>query len=209
MATIRKQLTLKEATGTKVPNFLPVTPIAVFTINEINTLLAGTMPVPEGIRFHFEKAADNAAVGLIAVSLGVKLTDSPAGGTTVMNVEITSGTKKYLWRGTESRDLTVEQYRTQFPMQADKAASRDGITNVCVFFSRLDLKEILAQEGATQLALFPQTLSRTFITSPQFIEETFDTLVAVGLNSAGTALDMQIMSEVPCPPHCGDDYPPQ
>jgi hypothetical protein len=205
MATIRKQLTLKEATGTKVPGILPAIPIATFDMNEINTLLAGTTPVPEGIRFHFEKAPDNSTAGLIAVSLGVKLMPSPAGGTTVMNVEITSGTKRYLWRGTESRDLTQEQYRTQFPTQADKATSRDGISNACVFFSRLDLKEVLAQDGATHIAFFPQRLTRTFTT----IEETFDTLVAVGLNRAGTALDIKIMSELPCPPHCGDDYPPQ
>ncbi len=206
MVTIRRQLTLKEALGTKVPNFVPATPIATFTTDELNVLLGGTTPVPEGIRFHFEKAADNTTVGLIAVSLGVRLVDSPAGGTTVANIEMTSATKKYLWHGTQQRQLTVEEYHTQFPGQATKGAvGRDGISNACVFFSGNDLREIRAQTGVVEIAFFRNTISRKF--DPALVEENFDTLVAIGRNSAGATVGLQIQSELPCPPHCGDDYP--
>ena len=202
MATIQKKITLKEAVGTKFSGTLPATPIATFPIEEINVLLAGTTPVPEGIRFHFEKAAGNTTVGLIGVSLGVHPVDSPAGGMSVVNFEITSATKKYVWHGTQHKQLTDEEYRSQFPSQANKTSSRDGISNACVFFSRLDLKEIGSQAGITHMAFFLTTIERTFTSV-----EVFDTLVAVGLDSAGVKLGLQIRSEDPCPPHCGDDYP--
>lgn len=205
MATIQKQLTLKESLGTKVPGILATAPVATYTATEISTLLAGTSPVPEGIRFHFEKASGDITVGLIAVSLGVVSVPSASGGTEIHNLELTSATKKYLRRGSSTADLTAQEYLTQFPGQQVKAVSRDGITNACVFFSRTDLREILNQEGIGRIAFFPATIERTFTALP----ETYATLVAVGLNSAGTAQGVQIRSELPCPPHCGDDYPPE
>lgn len=207
MATILHQLTLKEVLGTKIPAVPQSAPIAKYTGAEINTLLAGTSPVPEGVRFHFEKAAGNFTVGLIAVSLGVRPIDNPAGGTEIHNFEITSATKNYLRRDNTGAgtDLTATQYRDQFPTQGVKASSRDGITNACVFFSRTDLREVLTQEGVTGIALFLSSIERTFTTS---VVETYDTLVVAGLNSTGAIQGSVIIrSESPCPPHCGDDYP--
>jgi len=205
MATIQKQLTLKESLGTKVPAFVQATPVARYTASEINTLLAGTSPVPEGIRLHFEKAPGNSTVGLIAVSLGVVSVPSLSGGTELHNLELTSATKKYLRRGGNTADLTAQEYRAQFPGQQIKATSRDGITNACVFFSRTDLREILNQEGITGVVFFSTTIERTFTS----LAETFDSLVAVGFSGSGTTQGIQIRSELPCPPHCGDDYPPE
>lgn len=206
MATIVKQLTLRESLGSRVsiPTAAPV--IATYTAGEISTLLAGTSPVPEGIRFHFEKDAGNATVGLIAVSLAVQSVPSAFGGSELHNLELTSATKKYVRRGAGTADLTASQYAAQFPEQQVKGVSRNGITNACVFFSRNDLQAILNQNGIAGIAFFPANIVRSFITNQP---ETFDSLIAAGTNDAGTPQGLAILSELPCPPHCGDDYPPQ
>lgn len=205
--TILKQLTLRESIGTKMTGPFPATRLATFTASEISTLLAGTSPVPEGIRFHFEKNAANSTVGLIAVSLGVVAVPSAAGGTELHNRELTSGTKKYLRRNgdrTVSEDLEASEYQARFSTQQNKASATNGITNACVFFSRTDMQEILNQDGVTGIAFFPSSIVRAFTALP----ETYDTLLAVGISGAGTPSGIQIRSELPCPPHCGDDYPP-
>ncbi|MCB0529163.1 MAG: hypothetical protein KDC61_05075 [Saprospiraceae bacterium] len=205
MATILKQLTLADAQGTKVLNFVPTAFIARFTADEINTLLLheSSNSEPQGIRFHFEKNTVNATVGLIAVSLGVISIPDGSGGTVLHNRELTSGIKKYLRRGAATADLTATEYQTQFPDQREKLNSPNGITNSCVFFSRTDLQEILGQSGVTGIAFFSTTIERTFTAT----REIYDSLVAVGTDSGGATLGMQIRSELPCPPHCGDDYP--
>lgn len=206
--TILKQLTLRESLGTKITGPLPATRFAAFNAGEISTLLAGTSPVPEGIRFHFEKNAGNNTVGLIAVSLGVVAVPSAAGGTELHNRELTSATKKYLRRNgdrTVSEDLEASEYQARFSTRQNKAAATNGITNACVFFSRTDLQEILNQSGVTGIAFFPSSVVRTFTALP----ETYDTLLAVGITDAGAPSGIQIRSELPCPPHCGDDYPPE
>lgn len=205
--TILKQLTLRESLGTKTTGPIPATRLATYTASEISTLLAGTSPAPEGIRFHFEKTAGNSTAGLIAVSLGVVAVPSASGGTELHNLELTSATKKYLRRNgnrTVSEDLEAPEYQSRFASQQEKAVATNGITNACVFFSRTDLQEILGQDGVTGIAFFPATIVRTFTALP----ETYDTLLATGITDAGTTAGIQIRSELPCPPHCGDDYPP-
>ena len=204
MATIQTLLTLKEAEGTRLASPLPANPIASFAAADINTLLAGTNPQPEGIRLHFQKTTDNATVGLIAVSLGLILVDNPSGGTSVSNMEMTSSTKKYVQRGSQgSGEHTASEYRALFPSLNDKFSGN----NTCVFFSRFDLKNILNQAGVTGIAFFPASIQRSF--TPDAPEQ-FDTLIAAGINDAGQPQgSLKIRSELPCPPHCGDDYPPK
>jgi hypothetical protein len=192
-----RQLVLKELTGTKTNVTLTDSPIAVYTEAELETLLAGPDPVPEGIRFHFDRPVGAVTVGLIAVSLTVVA----LGNTQLRNFEFTSGTKKYVRRGAKTESLSPEQFRQELPALAFKGGG-DNVS-VCVFFSRLDLRELLDQPEITKIAFFPATIQRSFTA----VAETFDTLVAVGQTSRGVTQGLQIRSELPCPPHCGDDYP--
>ena len=59
MATIQKQLTLKESKGQIIESPVTGAHIAIYSETEIRAMLEGTNPTPEGIRFHFEKAFDN------------------------------------------------------------------------------------------------------------------------------------------------------
>lgn len=196
---IIRQLALKELTGTKLSTDLPKSqPIAVYSEAELETLLAGTNPEPQGIRFHLDRpSGGTTTVGLIAVSLIVV----PFGKTMLRNSEFASGNKKYVQRGTTNAELTTEQFQTQFASLALKGTS--GNNSVCVFFSRTDLREILDQQGITRIAFFPTTIQRNFTGR----SEDFDSLLAIGQTSVGITGGIQIQSEMPCPPHCADDYP--
>ncbi|MBC7773913.1 MAG: hypothetical protein H7246_00635 [Phycisphaerae bacterium] len=198
---IFRQLVLKQLIGTPVPEFVPTTPIAVYTETEIETLITGDNPMPEGVRFHFDRPSGTETVGLVAVCL----TAAPIDNTMLRNFEFTSGTKKYVHRTKTSSTanfLDAEGFRSMFASVAFKGGG-GGNNSVCVFFSRTDLRMILDQTGVSRIAFFPSTIQRSFTTTPQ----NFDTLVAIGQTSAGALMGVQIRSELPCPPHCGDDYP--
>lgn len=196
---ILRQLILKQMIGTESPGFIPTTPIAVYNENELETLLSGDNPEPEGIRFHFDRASGGETVGLVAVCLILV----PIGSTMVRNFELSDATKKYQQRGATSAALTAEQFRAlpQFTSIASKGGS--GNQNVCVFFSKLDLRRLLDQPEITRIAFFPASIQRNFTGTDQ----TFESLVAIGQTSNGTTQGLQLLSELPCPPHCGDDYP--
>jgi hypothetical protein len=194
---IIRQLTLKQMLGIKTTTVLPAAPIAVYSEAEIETLLAGTNPEPEGIRFHFDRPSGQTTVGLIAVSIALR----PIGNTEVSTFELTSDTKEYVQRGSTNKNLNAAQFRENFPTIGEKGQS--GNNNVCVFFSRFDLRELLDQAGITRIAFFPANIERNFTGKT----ESFDTLLAVGQTAAGVTQGLQIRSELPCPPHCGNDYP--
>jgi hypothetical protein len=195
---IIRQLTLRQMLGTQTTETLPAAPLAVYSEAEIETLLAGDDPQPEGIRFHFDRPAGSVTVGLIAVSLVLV----PVGNTAVSTFEFTSDTKKYVQRGATNASLSKEQFKEAF--QALDTKGQAGNTSVCVFFSRLDLRQLLDQPGITRIAFFPSSIQRNFTGAIL----NFDTLLAIGQTSAGVTQGLQIRSELPCPPHCGDDYPP-
>lgn len=195
---IIRQLTLRQMLGTQTTESLPATPIAVYSEAEIETLLSGNDPQPEGIRFHFDRPAGRVTVGLIAVSLVLV----PVGNTAVSTFEFTSDTKKYVQRGATNALLSRAQFQETFPALATKGQA--GNASVCVFFSRLDLRQLLDQPGITRIAFFPSSIQRNFTGDLQ----SFETLLAVGQTSAGVTQGLQIRSELPCPPHCGEDYPP-
>ncbi len=198
---IFRQLVLKQLVGTPVPDFAPTTPIAVYTQTEIETLISGDNPSPEGVRFHFDRPVGTETVGLVAVCL----ITVPVENTMLRNHELTTGTKKYVHR-TNTRStanfLEAENFRTMFASVAFKGGG-GGNNSVCVFFSRTDLQNILDQPGVSRIAFFPATIQRSFTS----VAQNFDTLVAVGQTSAGALTGIQLRSELPCPPHCGDDYP--
>lgn len=194
---IFRQLTLRQMLGTKTTEALPVSPIAVYTEAEIETLLSGTDPQPEGIRFHFDRPSEQDTVGLIAVSLAL-VSVSP---TEVRNFEFTNDTKRYVQRGATNASLSAGEFKANFRTLASKGQA--GNNSVCVFFSRLDLRELLDQEGITRIAFFPARIERNFTGNA----ERFDSLMAVGQTANGVVQGKQIRSEMPCPPHCGDDYP--
>lgn len=194
---IFRQLTLRQMLGTKTTDVLSDSPIAVYNEAEIETLLSGTDPQPEGIRFHFDRPSGQETVGLIAVSLAL-VSVSP---TEVRNFELTTDTKRYVQRGATSASLSSTEFHANFRALASKGAA--GNNSVCVFFSRLDLRELLDQDGITRIAFFSARIERNFTGKA----ESFDSLMAVGQTASGVIQGMQIRSEMPCPPHCGDDYP--
>lgn len=186
--------------GTRPQTDLPATPpIAVYNEAELETLLAGNAPEPEGIRFHFDRPSGTETVGLIAVSL-IVVSPEP---TTVSTHELSNSTKKYVQRGARSAEMTKTEFTQSFPAIAAKGL--DSNNSVCVFFSRTDLREILDQEGVTRVAFFPASIERNFTGRT----ESFDTLLAIGQTADGVTQGIQIKSELPCPPHCGEDYPPE
>ncbi len=197
MMAITSMITMKEMRGatlsTPVSNPLL---LAVYTEAEIESMISGTNPSPEGIRLHVIKDLNLSFKHLIAVGLGI---DSSIGANT-RNLELFTGDRKYLVRGSdlEGRDITRTAFLTEFAGMQDKS---EGNTNTCVFFSKLDLRGILAETDVNRIGFFQTT---TTINSG-----IFNTLAAVGVKDDGSLATVQIRSELPCPPSCGNDYPPE
>lgn len=195
--TILSTLTTQSHIGVQVSGFSPSIPIARYTAAEINQLLEGTSPVPEGIRFHYEKN-NGVTRGLVAVSLGIMNIGSDQKNRELI-LDFTA--QKALRRGAETGDMNLQEYQRLFP----QGSQQKNAGSTCVFFSRLDLEAILAQTGftVTGIDFFPTTYDFRISN----LVEIYDTLVAVGVNDQGTTQGIQIRSEMPCPPNCGDDYP--
>ncbi len=199
---ILRQLVLRQMQGTRTAVDLPASPIAVYSEAEIETLLAPEANLavdPEGIRFHFDRPSGTNTVGLVAVSLG--LIPNPNIAAAVGTSEISSETKKYVQRGQTKREISKEVFLSDFQSLANKGVA--GNNSVCVFYGRNDLRELLDQPGITRIAFFPAQIQRNFTG----LTESYDTLLAVGQTATGVTQGLQIISELPCPPHCSDDYP--
>ena len=194
MASILKQLTIREFLGKKNPTdfTLSNTPVTIYTSNEINNLLGGASPEPEGVRFHFKTNTGNPTTALIAIGLGVV-----AVGAEFRNRELGSS---YLRRESNLDPVVL----TALPQDMkDKTSGQ----NACVFFSRADLLEILGQAGISGIAFYTTTVVRALFDGATSTSDNYTTLVAVGVDGNNAPQGIRIRSEMPCPPNCGDDYP--
>ncbi|MEM1320042.1 MAG: hypothetical protein AAGG75_07265 [Bacteroidota bacterium] len=194
------------ATPISVPNDSSF--IAFYTLNELDTLMTRPHPTGRdfaGIRFHFN-TSDNGAeqpeeLAAIGVTIGNDLSPPE---------EILSPQGNDYMRSDGNGAHSVIDFQPKLAaMQTAKLTMINFNPNrdACVYFSRHALNHMLeeSEEPLSGIALHLCDFTTAFDANGDMIM--LKSLILCGVDQDGNHASVGYRSDLPCPPHCGTNYP--
>ena len=195
-------------TGTEEgsPTIVPQGPSYNFTRQQINSLrspLPGLLDVPVGIRLHFSATQADPMHPEKLIAIGV------TGGNPTKEIFTSTGNDYILSDNfqAQTRGSVAPTLNSASTAKLTQGSDFNPNRDACVYFSNTDI-QIIIDAGGGDLTHFRFHLC-DFITGigPNGNPMTFRSLVVSGRNAVGVQLGEAIRSDLPCPPHCGTDYP--
>jgi len=180
-----------------------------YSLTEINTLL--NRPHPQGrplagIRLHFRAATSPATSPDELVAIGVT-----KGSANNPPREIVAGGQDYILSDNKGTQSEAQFFTSTFEDALDAkrslltaTSSFDPNRHACIYFSKDDINAIIDEAGNDiakirfHLCDFSASADGSF---------TFKSLIVSGRDASGGQLGTALRSDLPCPPHCGTDYP--